>query len=288
MQPSTYSIYKYTLKLLNKHFGREKLSEILPLHITLMLNRLVDEGYSKSQISKCRTMLIQIFDAAEDNGLVARTPARKTKPIKNIGAFVRASGSEKDAFTEAEVEILFSTLPHDLLGHSVRLMLLTGMRVQELLALTEEDIAEDGSSVRIDKAIKTVDNKAMLGPPKSKHSNRTVPVPKGGQISARFLREHGGTPFIWSSSAVHPLHGVGTFRRKYYAVLREIAGVRALSPHACRHTYITRLQAKGVGMEIIARLAGHGEMSTTDGYLHIAPDTFRNAIEVLDSEQDIF
>lgn len=281
VQPSTYSNYKYTIKLLNKHLGTMKLTEILPIRIMRIMDTLKSEGYSKSQISKCRTMLIQIFDAAEDNNLLTRNPARRTKPPKDLDSFTLKPKTDKDAFTKVEIQILFNELPCNLPGHSIRLMLLTGIRVQELLALTVDDIPEDGSSLNIDKAVKTVDNSPMLGPPKSKHSVRVIPVPASGRASAQYLRSHGGHPFIWTQSIRHPLYSVNAFRKAYYKIIKPIDGVRNLSPHCCRHTYVTQLQAKGVAMEIIAKLSGHADIATTDGYLHMAEDIFKTAVEGL-------
>ena len=44
---------------------------------------------------------------------------------------------------------MMEQLPHDLLGESIRLMLGTGMRTQELLALEPRHIAQDGSMISI-------------------------------------------------------------------------------------------------------------------------------------------
>ena len=176
-------------------------------------------------------------------------------------------------------------LPNDMIGNSIRLLLGTGMREQELLALTKEDIAPDGSTIRINKAVQTVDGKPKLGPPKSKRSNRSIPVPQKYVPFALYVRKNGAQPFLWTLSYKSELCGVGTFRRKYKRVLAEIDGVRLLNPHCCRHTYITRLQAMGVPMETIARLAGHGKIETTDVYLHTSLDTLAKAVEKLNDEK---
>ncbi len=67
------------------------------------------------------------------------------------------------------------------------------------------------------------------------------------QVRASTYATYGYT-FIWSSSRDSLLYSVGTFRRRFYKALEAIPGVRKLSPHCCRHTYSTLLQAKGVSM----------------------------------------
>ena len=71
----------------------------------------------------------------------------------------------------------------------------------------------------------------------------------------------------------------------YYKTLETVPGVRKLTPHCCRHTYITRLQAKGVPMEFIARLAGHSDIMTTDGYAHTSLTTLAEAVSALDAKE---
>ena len=72
VQPSTYSGYIYTLKLLKEYFEKKTLQEIKTMDVNAFLNELFKKDYSHSMISKCRAMFYQIFDAAEANGLVER------------------------------------------------------------------------------------------------------------------------------------------------------------------------------------------------------------------------
>ena len=64
----------------------------------------------------------------------------------------------------------------------------------------------------------------------------------------------------------------------------NVGQVRKLSPHCCRHTYVTMLQANGVPMETIAALTGHSDIKTTEGYLHQSADTLAKAVEVLNGK----
>lgn len=291
VQPSTYSNYKYTLKIIQEHLGDRKLNDILPLDIERFI-RTLRAAYSDSCVNKCRAMLIQIYDAADANALVMRNPARKAKNPRNVPLTANIPGTDaedgpkKDAFTPEEIALLLKHLEPDLLGHSIRLMLGTGVRVQELLALTKADIPMDGSFVTVNKAVKTVNGRSTLGPPKSTRSNRVIPVPQSYRESAIYIRTHGNEPFLWTASWKNPLYSVKTFRAKYYRAIKRIAGVRPLSPHCCRHTYITQLEAKGVPMERIARLTGHSKVETTNRYLHTSAETLAETVAVLNQELD--
>lgn len=278
VQPSTYSGYQYTLKLLKAHFAERSIDEIKTTDVNAFLNKLNEAGCSPSKISKCKAMLIQIFDAAESDEAIKKNPARLSKVIR----YSKARQSIKDAFTEEEVHLLNCSLPNNLLGHGIRTLLGSGIRVQELLALFNADIAEDGSQINVDKAVKMVNGKPVLGPPKSKRGERVIPIPKSVRPSVLYLKQHGGKALIWCSGKGNLLYGVGTFRKWYYAAVKKVPGVRPLPPHCCRHTYISLLQAKGVPMVEIARLVGHSNISTTDGYLHVKTKTLAEAVAVLD------
>ena len=195
VQPSTYSGYKYTLQLLKDGIKDRPIQDVKPIDINKFLNAMAKAGCSLSKISKCRAMLIQIFDFAESNDAVKRNPARLAKVIRDKDD----AGTKKDAFEEDEVRRLREELPRNKLGHSIRLLFGSGIRVQELLALIKNDIAIDGSAVKIQRAVKMVDGKAVLGPTKSKAGVRIVPIPESYRESALYLRNHSGESFIWCS-----------------------------------------------------------------------------------------
>lgn len=263
VQPSTYSNYKYTMKTVKEYFGATPLCDIHVLDVNKFLTFLLDQGYSKSKISKCKAMLIQIFNSAEDNNMIMKNPAIRAKTIRDLNSDEK---NNKDAFTNDEVQILVTSLPDTLLGNSIRLLLGTGIRVQELLALKPEDILNDGAQIRVNKAIKMVDGQPVIGPPKSKKSRRMIPVPEDYQEFARKVKSQGGNALIWTANRADLLCSISSFRRKYYKALEQLPEVRKLSPHSCRHTYITHLEAKGVPMQLISRLAGHSSTDTTIGY----------------------
>ena len=61
--------------------------------------------------------------------------------------------------------------------------------------------------------------------------------------------------------------------------LESIDGVRALSPHCTRHTYVTQLQALGVKMETLQSLVGHADVDMTRHYLHVQESVRIAAVE---------
>ena len=169
----------YTLRILKSAFGRRRLEEIRAMDIEILLKKLRREGRSDSCLGQCRGMLFQIFNKAEANDLVKKNPVRFAEKMR------KKPPKRKECFTAEEVHILLKELPEDRIGWSIRLLLCTGMRTQELLGLEPRHIAEDGSSITIEQAVVMVKGTAMIGTPKSFDSYRCVPVPKAFRYCAK-------------------------------------------------------------------------------------------------------
>lgn len=176
-----------------------------------------------------------------------------------------------DAFTDEEVCRLMAELADDVMGHSIRLMLHTGLRVQELLALTSDDIAPDGSDLHVTKAACIVDGALQFSTLKTQHSQRTIPVPVDARASAIFLREHG---------ASH----AASFQQRYRQTLKGVSEVRNLPPHACRHTYIARLKASGIPKALLEQLLGHAPANDN---FHASAKALGEAVAVLNEKKEV-
>ena len=61
----------------------------------------------------------------------------------------------------------------------------------------------------------------------------------------------------------------------------KACGLKDASSHSGRRTYITRLANKGVGVRLLAALAGHSHISTTQRYIDVNSDQLSQAVELL-------
>ena len=260
--------------MLKEGFYHRPLTVIRPIDIENFLKGMRRNGRSDSYISKARGMLYQIFQKAEANDLVRRNPVRLAEKMRATGTAKR-----KEAFTTAEVAHLMKVLPDDRMGLSIRLLLGTGMRMQELLALEPQFIEEDGSVIHIRQAVKVVKGTVSIGSPKSKDSIRDIPVPLNVRPCAIKLRDT-TDQFIWESPKTglpcNPTHFRDVFRKS----LEEAGDVRLLTPHSCRHTYVSQMQALGVDIQTIQSIVGHADTEMTEHYLHVQESIRQSAIQL--------
>ena len=259
---TTQEGYKYTLRILKEYFGRRKLAEIKTMDVEQFLRKLRKDGRASSYIAQCRGMLHQIMNKAVANDFLMKNPVAFAEKMR------KQPPKEKEAFTADEMRILFRDLPDDRIGWSIRLLLATGMRAQELLGLEPRHIAADGSSINIAQAVVRVKGTVAIGTPKSFDSYRTIPIPEMVRYCARNLRNT-ENKFIWEAGKPGMPCSPSHFRDQFKKALEKIEGVRVLTPHCCRHTFVSQMQALGVDIETIQNIVGHAEIDMTRHYLHV-------------------
>lgn len=260
---STQHSYHYTLKKLQEYWGDTPVDKIHPSHITNMIQHFSDEGLSSSYLKKLQSMMYQIMDHAEGEDLIRKNPVRFVRSHKTDDFSVH-----KDAFTPEELKKL-NMSPTGKVRDFTLLSCATGMRTQELLALRGNDIAVGGVSISINKAVNMAANIPVMGETKNTSSRRVIPVPSAVQRIADKYRVYGDS-LIWQSPQVpNRTINPSTYRAAFKRFCKA-ANVRPLTPHCCRHTYVTQLHAHGVDMMTIKVLAGHSRHDVTEGYTHVS------------------
>lgn len=272
--------------------GSLTMKEIKPSDIKLMITNLVKQGKSKSLVSRVKILSNAMFEAAEDDNLVIKNPCRKIKLPPMQGS------KEKIPFSKEEIKAIYDFAPNYLtldkphvphrIGAIIKILLKTGLRQEELLALQWKHIDLKENVIKVRQAVTVKDGKPILKDPKSFDSRRDIPIhkevadillermPTGNDISELFVfpTEKGG---IWIPR---------NFQRdyKYFFEKAQEAGynVQYRSPHICRHTFATYLRAKGVDAKTISRLLGHAKVDISyEVYIHTDAKSERDAIDRL-------
>ena len=148
-----------------------------------------------------------------------------------------------------------------------------GLRRQEALALTKQDIDLTLSEIRIDKALCFDQNMPYIKTTKSIRGKRTVPIPG---FLFDFLSQYitPDTNILISDSKGDYLTE-GKYHSMWKRILRNIGFVldtsEGITPHVFRHNYCTRLcyQIPLITTKKIASLLGDSEKMVIDVYSHI-------------------
>jgi len=157
----------------------------------------------------------------------------------------------------------------------VQFSILAGLRAKELAALCVSDVYDDNGTVR-DQFTLTADQ--------TKGSDaRTV------YISVKLKRVLSAYyPLIQHRPSHKPLFqtqqrtqfSANTMCQLFLDIYKQCGLINA-SSHSGRRTFITRLAEQGVNVRLLAELAGHKHISTTQRYIDVSPDQLSRAVELI-------
>ena len=176
-----------------------------------------------------------------------------------MGRMARRLQRIPDYFSEKEAVALVDAAPSYQTRMAFRIMLRTGLRVSEALALRRVDLRLDQDPPIIIIRADSPGNKARKG--------REVPVPADLLESLRDLASFHGkdrhrTMLDLSRQRIGQV-------MKNAAVQAGIDPARA-HPHAFRHTYGRNCVLRGVPIPVLQKWLGHASMVDTQRYVELA------------------
>jgi integrase len=146
---------------------------------------------------------------------------------------------------------------------AIRLLCLTGARLNEVLALRWQE-------VDFERGI------ALL--PDSKTGRKTV------LLSAPALAVLAGLPRL--AGCPYVIAGMGGRRadlHRPWGFVKETAALEGLRIHDLRHSFASVGAGASLGLPVIGKLLGHVQISTTNRYSHLGDDPLRRAAETIGS-----
>lgn len=255
LRENSQNAIKYVL---NQHIlpyiGGYRLRDISPMQIQSIMAALSDK--SNSLQSKVLIALRSIFKAAQENGLVAKSP---------VSSMLKPSGkktSEKVALTPQESDLLLQRVKNDRAYTFLLIALQTGMRRGEIVGLQWSDIDFESRMIR-------VRHNAVLGRyettvselMKTKAGRRDIPMSNEVEAWLRKQRDRSSSKFVLSLKNKKVMT-LSSFRSMWKLIERELPETH-ITAHILRHTYITRLFEAGLDVKEIQYLAGHSTMDMT-------------------------
>lgn len=277
---NTQRNYRVELGHIVTHLGGMRLQQIKPKHIQAALERMKQEGYRRkpggkvlhwsSRTFKHVLMVTRaMFDEAVRLQVVPTNPAAAVKaPIVEQQADVEEQGRALEPDELAVLNAEFETHP---MGVFFRLLINTGLRKGEALALTWGDI-ELGrpASVRVHRTWH--DKHERFSSPKTKGSKRTVPIPESMAQVLRVLRAATEAKLEKDISGLHLFGNPATNlpwnpTSVWHALNRMCTrkGLRKIRVHDLRHTYGSHLLAQGMNVAVVSRYLGHANINITLG-----------------------
>lgn len=159
-----------------------------------------------------------------------------------------------------------------------RLMLLmthwAGMRVGEVAALLIEDIRNADGSVKQEIRLDVTQTKG-------KHARVVFVNDRLRKEIHLYLKQvevqTDGRPLF--STQKRTAFSANTLCQSMNAIYRR-AGIEGATSHSGRRSFITTLASKGIGVRVLASLAGHRSIATTQAYIDVNDEMKRAAVEL--------
>ena len=176
--------------------------------------------------------------------------------------------NEISVLNESERKNLQNHLVNNLNNTNIGILLTmySGMRIGEIGALKWEDIDLNNGIIHISRTIQRIKDKSgnsktklVIGTPKSKTSERDIPIPDFlvDILKARNCNENN---FILSGT--YKPTEPRTIQNRFKSVLKK-CGIRNVNFHLLRHTYATVCIENGFDAKTVSELLGHASVNIT-------------------------
>lgn len=198
-----------------------------------------DQGYRPEQTNPCR----RIRKYKEDR----RERFLKPEELRSLG--LALDQVSKDG-----------TFDPFIVG-AVRLLLLTGARLNEILTLRWSDVDL---------------SRKMIFLPDSKTGKKPILLNEPAMAVLTSLPRLAGNPHV-IAGRIGGQHLVNL--QKPWRAIRKIAGLDEVRIHDLRHTFASYAVAAGGSLPMIGRQLGHSQPQTTQRYAHLADDPVRRLTE---------
>jgi integrase/recombinase XerC len=253
--------YKNDLDQLNHflelHYSETNIHESNHAMLRDWIISLSSDGLDPRSINRKVVAVRSYFKFLQKKGVVHLNPASKLsnlKTKKGLPHFVRENDMNT-VFDERENEGNFEST-RDMLV--VELLYGTGIRLSELIELTEHKIDTINQSIKV------------LG---KRNKERIIPITRTLiNLIKKYISLKNDT---FQGNATHYLIVSNKGKKSYPMMINRIvkkylqgASVDKKSPHILRHTYATHLLERGADLNAVKDLLGHQSLAATQVYTH--------------------
>lgn len=262
-------------------------NELTTVDIEDMIRFLKEEGYSYSTVKKAYEAIRSCMRYAVSQSIVDKNPADQAElsvkdfEINNKVKFW--TDAEMDIFQKEALKIENGSYKYRF-GNCFVLLMSTGIRVGEAIALQWSDIDFDKRQMNICKNIATVRNRSSDIPrkyidveqsTKTRNGNRKIPLNDVAIAALNNLQSASGNNNRLFDTTYRSLD-------RMFKIILKNCNLPRTGMHTLRHSFASKLFRLGVDVKIISDILGHSDISITyDTYVHVTQEQRKEAVESL-------
>ena len=249
-------------------------------------NLYVDkEGYSVNHKNKILNLLKNLIEYSHKYYNTSDTILTFIENYKEVNPFKK----EMQFFTYEEFLKFESVIDELDYKTFFEVLYYLGLRQGEACSLTWSDIDFKKSEVSINKTITTKLKGQLytISSPKTKKSNRVLPIPKKLLESLKTLKNNAKkkkyfkeTWFVFGDELPFRETTIQVRKNKYC----KLAGVKQIRIHDFRHSCASFLIQNGASIVLVSKYLGHSKISITlDTYTHLYENELKKVSSLIDT-----
>lgn len=262
---------------------------------TMIINQLKTDGYSYSTIKKVSGALWQILEYATKQGKIAKNPMHNVTMPRRVLFETKAIKVLSEEDRNKLIGACYSTYSNGRrryrFGSFYILLLYTGLRLGEGLALKWTDINFEKKTILVARTIVYVKNydkndgsKILIDQSTTKNGkNRIVHLSDMALNALYDLKEQ--SRYNPEGYIISTRNQTIMFPADAYKIFQRIikkAGIEQYSVHALRHTFISMMIDGGVPISMVSQMVGHSSIDITmKVYAHLLQETQDESISII-------
>ena len=274
VREDTFKGYVTKLRIyIRPALGKKQLQRVTALDIQKVYADMQARDLSANTVHHAHKVLRNALQQAVKWRLIPSNPA-------DLVELPKLEHNEMLAMNQEEAQRFLSAAKLNRWHALFALMLSTGLRPSEALALKWEDIDFQRHVIRVQRKLTRVKGGFLFEPPKTKRSRRVVDFPVS---LTDVLLEHQAKQaelgeidpnlsLVFAGETGQPAHERNILKRHYRPLLKAADLPLAFRLYDLRHTHATLLLLAGVYPKIVSERLGHSSIGITlDTYSHVLP-----------------
>lgn len=269
--PATISTYQFAAGKLAKIAGSVRVGEATPDRIDAAI-RSMRTAHGPTMARQSKTIMKGALQLAVMAKVLGANPVREVEQIKSKdqphGATPLTADQLRGLLGKLQVDEY--CIGNDLVD-PITMLIATGLRRSELLALRWCDYSEEASTITVSGKVVRATGKGLqrIESTKSAAGKRTLSLPK---FAVTALRARRGREFLGEQKMIFP-STAGTWRDpnnfgKQWRKVRDDLGVPGVTTHSFRKTMADLIDDEGLSARVGADHLGHSKVSMTqDRYM---------------------
>ena len=274
IKPRSYNKYEAFITLhINPILGNIPINEITSNMLQDFILQKLENGNLKTNkplsvntVFGIVSVLKQAFKLALTLDLIPKDPTVAIKLPQQQEKEIQALTRDEQKRIE---EYCLKQTKNNYIG--IIICLYTGIRLGELLALTWDDIDFEKKFLFIKKTAYKLKingkNQMVIDKPKTKKSNRIIPLPDK-LINLLQLTKNKSTSDYILSTKTNNMVDIRSYQRTFESILNK-CGIKHYNFHCLRPTFATRALELGMDIKTLSEILGHTNVAITlNRYAH--------------------